>query len=207
MASFYQILRWAMSRLASLDMEWPQSKFEPATWGWHSLNYNWYYKQALLFDLIWAPSKSMVVYFVQLNWVTSWNLKMSILFCFGFHRCWEQDSNAWQYFLRKMLNKVSAKSLIFGKSGTEMGKACRKSWTKQETSCIAKTLSCNRWTKFVTRDEFSVRVTKLLQGLVSYEFTAYLSVFNLFLTQWIMVILSKLCKPDYFEPHDSVKLR
>ena len=33
------------------------------------------------------------------------------------------------------------------------------------------------------RHEFSYRVTKLLQGLVSHEFTAYLSVFNLFFTQ------------------------
>ena len=33
---------------------------------------------------------------------------------------------------------------------------------------------------FVTTDEFSVRVTKLLQGLVSHELTAYLSIFNLF---------------------------
>ena len=37
---------------------------------------------------------------------------------------------------------------------------------------------------------------KLLQGLLSHELTAYLSVFNLFLTQWIMAILSKGCKPD-----------
>ena len=47
---------------------------------------------------------------------------------------------------------------------------------------------------------------KLLQGLVSHELTAYLSVFNLFLTQWIMAILSKGCKPDNFEPHNSLKL-
>ena len=47
---------------------------------------------------------------------------------------------------------------------------------------------------------------KLLQGLVSHELTAYLSVFNLFLMQWIMVILSKGCKPDKFEPHNSLKL-
>ena len=47
---------------------------------------------------------------------------------------------------------------------------------------------------------------KLLQGLVSHELTAYLSVFNLFLTQWIMAILSKGCKPDNFEPHKSLKL-
>ena len=32
---------------------------------------------------------------------------------------------------------------------------------------------------------------KLLQGLVSHELTAYLSVFYLFLTQWIIVILPK----------------
>ena len=47
---------------------------------------------------------------------------------------------------------------------------------------------------------------KLLQGLVSHELTAYHSVFNLFLTLWIMVILSKGCKPDKFESHNSQKL-
>ena len=46
---------------------------------------------------------------------------------------------------------------------------------------------------------------KLLQ-LVSHEITAYLSRFNLFLTQRIMTILSKGCKPDNFEPHNSLKL-
>ena len=47
---------------------------------------------------------------------------------------------------------------------------------------------------------------KLLQGLVSHEITAYLSVFDLFLTQWIMIILSKGCKPDNFELHNCLKL-
>ena len=37
---------------------------------------------------------------------------------------------------------------------------------------------------------------KLLQGLLSHKLTAYLSVFNLFLTQWIMATLSKVWKPD-----------
>ena len=46
----------------------------------------------------------------------------------------------------------------------------------------------------------------LLQGLVPSELTAYLSVFNLFLTQWITAILSKGCKPDKFEPHNFLKL-
>ena len=45
-----------------------------------------------------------------------------------------------------------------------------------------------------------------LQGLVSHELTAYLSVFNPFLTPWIMVILWKGCNPDNFEPHNSLKL-
>ena len=36
--------------------------------------------------------------------------------------------------------------------------------------------------------------------------SAYLSVFNLFLTQWIMALLPKGCKPDNFEPHNSLKL-
>ena len=38
-----------------------------------------------------------------------------------------------------------------------------------------------------------------------HELTAYLSFFNLFLTQWIMAILSKGCKPDNFESHNSLK--
>ena len=47
---------------------------------------------------------------------------------------------------------------------------------------------------------------KLLQGLVPRELTTYFYVFNLFLTQRIMAILSKGCKPDNFEPHISLKL-
>ena len=47
---------------------------------------------------------------------------------------------------------------------------------------------------------------KLIQGLVSHELTAYLSNFDLFLTQWIMAILSKGCKPDNFESDNSLKL-
>ena len=46
---------------------------------------------------------------------------------------------------------------------------------------------------------------KLCQGLVSHELTAYLSVFDLFLIQWTMVILSKGCKPNNFEQHNSLK--
>ena len=51
--------------------------------------------------------------------------------------------------------------------------------------------------------EFSMWVTKLLQVLVSYELTAYLSTFDLFLTP--TTILSKGYKPDNFESHNSVK--
>ena len=36
------------------------------------------------------------------------------------------------------------------------------------------------WVSFFTTDEFSVRVHKLFQGLVSHDLTAYLSIFNLF---------------------------
>ena len=46
---------------------------------------------------------------------------------------------------------------------------------------------------------------KLLQGLVSHELTSYLSISNVFLTQWIMGILSIGCKPNNFEPHNSLK--
>ena len=46
---------------------------------------------------------------------------------------------------------------------------------------------------------------KLLQRLVPYKLTAYFSVFNIFLTKWIMAILSKGCEIDNFEPHNSLK--
>ena len=54
--------------------------------------------------------------------------------------------------------------------------------------------------------EFSVRVTKLFQGLVSHQLTAYFSIFNLFLTLWVITILSNGWKPDNFEPNSSLKL-
>ena len=38
-----------------------------------------------------------------------------------------------------------------------------------------------------------------------HELTAYLSVFNLFLTELIMAIVWKGCKPDNFKPHNSLK--
>ena len=38
------------------------------------------------------------------------------------------------------------------------------------------------------------------------SFKAYLSVFNLSLTQWIMAMLSKGCKADNFDSHSSLKL-
>ena len=41
---------------------------------------------------------------------------------------------------------------------------------------------------------------------MSHELTGYLSVFNLFLLQWIMVILSKGCKSDNFQSNTSLKL-
>ena len=47
---------------------------------------------------------------------------------------------------------------------------------------------------------------RLLQELVSCELIAYPSIFNLFLTQWIMAILSKWCKPGNFESHNSLKV-
>ena len=46
----------------------------------------------------------------------------------------------------------------------------------------------------------------VLLQLVSYDLIAYLSAFNLVLTQWIMTILSTGCKPDNFEAHNPLKL-
>ena len=46
---------------------------------------------------------------------------------------------------------------------------------------------------------------KLLQGLVYHGLIVYLSVFDPFLTQWIMTILSKGYKPDNLERNNSLK--
>ena len=53
---------------------------------------------------------------------------------------------------------------------------------------------------------FQWRLQKLLQGLVSYELTAYLPVFDLSWTQYIMAMLLKGCKPDNFKSNNSLKL-
>ena len=47
---------------------------------------------------------------------------------------------------------------------------------------------------------------KLLQVLVSYELIAYVSVFDIILTQLILVILWKGCKPNNFESRNSQKI-
>ena len=41
---------------------------------------------------------------------------------------------------------------------------------------------------------------------MSHELTACVSVFDLFLTQCVMAVLSKGCKADGFQSHDSLKL-
>ena len=46
----------------------------------------------------------------------------------------------------------------------------------------------------------------LLQGLLSHELAAWQAIFNLFKLNELWVILSKACKPDYFESHNSLKL-
>ena len=38
-----------------------------------------------------------------------------------------------------------------------------------------------------------------------HDLTVCLSFFELFLTQWIIAILSKRCKPDNFQSHNSLK--
>ena len=55
------------------------------------------------------------------------------------------------------------------------------------------------WMSFFATIEFSVRVTKITSRIGVSELTVHLSVFDLFIIQWIMAILSKGCKPDNFE--------
>ena len=57
---------------------------------------------------------------------------------------------------------------------------------------------------FVVTNKLPETVTKSIQGLVSPELTARLSVLDLFLTHK-MTILSRGCKPNNFESHKSPK--
>ena len=59
------------------------------------------------------------------------------------------------------------------------------------------------WISFAMTDEFGSQ--KLLQWLVSHELTAYRSFLTYVLREWIIVILSKRCKPDNFESRNSLK--
>ena len=62
------------------------------------------------------------------------------------------------------------------------------------------------WVTFVTADELSVSVTKITSKIgVSWTHSLPFC-FYLILTQWIMVILSKGCKPDNFESYNALKL-
>ena len=58
---------------------------------------------------------------------------------------------------------------------------------------------------FITADEFSLRVTKIISRIGSHELAVYLSVFYLFTTHEI-AILSKGCKLNNFESHISLEL-
>ena len=61
------------------------------------------------------------------------------------------------------------------------------------------------WVTFVTTNEYLVRVTKLTSR-IGVLWTHNLSFcFDIFLTQWIMTILSKGCKRNNFESHNSLK--
>ena len=59
---------------------------------------------------------------------------------------------------------------------------------------------------FVTTDEFLLRVTKITSRIGVAGADSQISVFDLFLTQGILAILSKGCKPDNFESCNTLKL-
>ena len=67
---------------------------------------------------------------------------------------------------------------------------------------ISEVLGCH----LLQQMSFQWASRKLLQGFVSHELVAYLSIFKPILIQWIMAILSKECKPDRFKLHNSLKL-
>ena len=107
---------------------------------------------------------------------------------------------------------------------TELGSSDQEASPSSSKNTRIVLVSCCRWNCVPTATSSGVNISevpqchllqqmssqwgsqKLLHGLVYHELITYLSVFNLFLTQWIMTILSKGCKPYHFEPHNSLKL-
>ena len=66
-------------------------------------------------------------------------------------------------------------------------------------------MPCHAW-KCVPPDEFSVTITKISSRIGVSWTHSLLFCFWPILTQWIMAILSKGCKPDNFESHKSLIL-
>ena len=62
------------------------------------------------------------------------------------------------------------------------------------------------WVSIVMTDEFSSRITKITSRIGVMNSKSTLLFFDLFLTQWIIAILSKGCNPDNFELHNTLKL-
>ena len=62
----------------------------------------------------------------------------------GFQGFWEQDDNAYQYFLRKILNKISVERLIFCRSSNSLklkwGKLPVKAGTNRGVTATQKPL-------------------------------------------------------------------
>ena len=102
---------------------------------------------------------------------------------------------------------------------TELGNSDQEASPLTGKSTGIDLVPCHVWKCVPTAISSGVEISKVpgyrfLQLMSSQNYfkdwcllnSAHLSVFNLCLTQSIKAILSKACKPDNFEPHNSLKL-
>ena len=145
------------------------------------------------------------------------DVSVDVYLFFGFLK-----PDLWSWGYKKRCFLVAMYNMIAKRPNLEVA---TKRLLHQQVKITVNLVPCHEWKCIVTTISSGVDISevprchllqqmssqwglqKLLQGLVSHELTAYISVSDLFLTQQIIVILSKGCKPGNFESHNSLKLR
>ena len=128
-------------------------------------------------------------------------------------------SQTWPITLTIQNQVFSGCTVLPHNKETELGNSDQEASPLTGKSTGIDLVPCNVWKCVPTAISSGVEISKVpgchfLQLMSSQNYfkdwcllnSAHLSVFNLCLTQSIKAILSKACKPDNFEPHNSLKL-
>ena len=125
-----------------------------------------------------------------LKMLVLWFMIMFILFIIGFRRCCEQEDNAWQYFQRRILNKISVERLIFYKSGTSLylkqGKLLAKSGQNKSVIASSKPVVA------ISELQCDCASTKNNQSNKKCYFNPYLNISSLKTNVFILTKISKI---------------